>query len=249
MNRLTIATIVTVGVLAGLAGSVEACYCGAARRAACCDCSAPQQTCTVMKTCQKVVYQQKQETCFRTEYKPVWDFKSVTGVCNVAETRYQENVRTFYRPVYEDTVREVPCIVMKPVKEMRTIKVCGGHWETKNVETCVPNPSDPCTTVKATKQCRVWKPEIVDQQVECVRCVPETVMKKETYQVCKMVTDQTVDRIPYTVIVPKPYQTTVRCVRYVETQVPYTVTRCVPVTVTVQVPVQVCCPVPACCGK
>ena len=55
---------------------------GAARNACCRTCCAPvaQQCCTVMKTCQQVVYQQKQYTCYRTCYEPVWEQKTVTAV-------------------------------------------------------------------------------------------------------------------------------------------------------------------------
>ena len=90
---------------------------------------------------------------------------------------------------------------------------------------------------------------MVEKQVECVRYVRETVTKKVPCTVCKMVTDQRVCQVPYTVCVPQQYQTTVPCVRYVAKQVPYTVTRCEPQVVTVQVPVQVCCPAPSCCGN
>jgi hypothetical protein len=253
MNRLFGALIVPVVLLGGMASTVEACYCGAARRAVCCQtCCTPvtPQYCTVMKTCQQVVYQQKQYTCYRTCYEPVWEQKTVTGVRNVPETRYRECVQTVCRPVYETVEREVCCTVCKPVKEMRTVRVCCGHWEIQNVECCAPNPCDPCApAVKTARQCRVWKPEIVEKQIECVRYVPETVTKKVPCMVCKMVTDQVVRRLPYTVCVPQPYQATVPCVRYVAKQVPYTVTRCEPQVVTVQVPVQVCCPAPSCCGK
>ena len=208
----------------------------------------PQQTCTVMQTCQKVVYEPKQYTCYRTCYEPVWEQKTVTAIRYVPETRYRQCVETVCRPVYETAEREVCYTVCTPVKEMRTVKVCGGHWEMQNVESCMPNPCDPVRPAEKTvKQCRVWKPEIVEKQVECVRYVRETVTKKVPYTTCRMVTEQRVRQVPYTVCRPEQYQTTVPCVRYVAKQVPYTFTRCEPQVVTVQVPVQVCCPTP-CCG-
>jgi hypothetical protein len=166
----------------------------------------------------------------------------------VPETHYRQCVQTVCRPVYETAEREVCCTVCKPVKETRTVRVCCGHWETQNVECCVPNPCDPCAPAQKTvKQCRVWKPEIVERQVECVRYVSETVVKKAPYTVCRMVAEQRVCQVPYTVCKAVPYQTTVPCVRYVAKQVPYTVTRCEPQVVTVQVPVRTCCPAASSC--
>ena len=147
MNKLFIALIAAVSLTAGMADSAQACYRGAARRAACCQtycCPVAQQCCTVMKTCQKVVYQQKQYTCYRTCYEPVWEQKTVTATRYVPETRYRQCVETVCRPVYETAEREVCYTVCKPVKEMRTVQVCSGHWEMQNVETCMPNACDPC---------------------------------------------------------------------------------------------------------
>ena len=101
---------------------------------------------------------------------------------------------------------------------------------------------------KTTTQCRVWKPEIVEKQVECVRYVPQTITRKVPCTVCRMVPEPRTFQVPYTVCRAEQYQTTVPCCHYVAKQVPYTVTRCEPRVVTVQVPVRVCCPVPSCCG-
>jgi hypothetical protein len=252
MNRLSGVLVLAV-VLSGLmASSAQACYCGAARRAVCCYyscCPATCQTYTVMQTCQKVVYEQKLYTCYRTCCVPVYEQKTMPAVRYVAETHYRDCVEVVCRPVYETAYRDVCCTVCKPVKEVRTVRVCCGHWETQNVECCVPNPCDPCApATKVMKQCRVWKPEIVEKQVECTRFVPETVVKKVPYAVCRMVTDQVVRRLPYTVCRAVEYQMPITCVSYVQKQVPCTVVRCEPKIVTVQVPVQVCCPVPSCCG-
>ena len=37
----------------------------------------PEQCYTVMKTCQQVVYEEKQYTCYRTCYGPVWEQRTV----------------------------------------------------------------------------------------------------------------------------------------------------------------------------
>jgi hypothetical protein len=244
---------VAVVLLTELSDTSMASYCGAGRYAACrrvC-CEPVTQSCyTVMKTCQQVVYQQKQYTCYRTCYEAVCEQKTFTAMRYEPEVRYRECVETVCRPVYETTEREVCYTVCKPVKSMQTVKVCTGHWETRAVESCTRNACDPCApAVKTVRQCRVWVPEVVEKQVECIRYVTETQTKKVPYTVCKMVTDKRVRQVPYTVCKAVPYQTTVPCVRYVAKQVPYTVTRCEPQVVTTQMPVQVCCPTVSCCGN
>ena len=97
-------------------------------------------------------------------------------------------------------------------------------------------------------QCQVWKPEIIEKQVECVRYVPQTITKKVPYTVCRMVPEQQTYQVPYTVCRAEQYQRMVPCCHYVAKQVPYTMTRCEPRVITVQVPVRVCCPMPSCCG-
>jgi hypothetical protein len=254
MRRFTgMLLVVAVALLAGLESRVEACYCGAARYAVCrrACCTTVTQPCyTVMKTCPQVVYQQRQYTCYRTCYEPVREQKTVTAVRYVSETKFRECVETVCRPVYETAQRDICYTVCKPVRTVQTVKVCGGHWETREVACCAPKACDPCApAIKTVQQCRVWVPEIVAKQVECVKYVPETVTKKVPYTVCRMVTDQRVRQVPYTVCKAVPYQTTVPCVRYVAKQVPYTVTRCEPQVVNKQVAVQVCCPAASCCGN
>ncbi len=252
MKKLSEMSIVAaVILLAGLSGTVEACYCGAALGLLPPGVLRPaQQCCTVMKACPQVVYQEKQYTCYRTCYEPVYEQKTVTAVRYEYETHYRECTETVCRPVYETAEREVCYTVCKPVREMQTVKVCSGHWETREVECCKPqtccNPCGPAE--KTTQQCRVWVPEMVDKQVECVRYVSETMTRKVPYQVCKLVPQEVKYQVPYCVCKPVSYQTTVSCVHYVAKQVPYTVTRCEPVVVNQQVPVQVCSPA-ACCGQ
>ncbi len=237
---------VTVVGLAAMATTATACYCGAGRYAVCCRaCCAPvaQQCHTVMRTCQQVIYEQKQYTCYRTCYEPVWEQKPITAVRYESETRYRQCVETVCKPVFETAERDVCYTVCRPVTYQQTVKVCGGHWETREVACSVPQPCDPCApAAKSVQHCRVWVPEMIDKQVECVRYVTETRTTKVPYTVCRLVTEQRVHQVPYVVCKAVPYQTTVPCLRYVAKQVPYTVTRCEPRTICTQVPVQVCCP-------
>ena len=134
--------------LAAVASPATACYCGAGRYAACCRacCCAPvaQQCCTVMKTCQQVVYEQKQYTCYRTCYEPVWEQKPVTAVRYESETRYRQCVETVCKPVFETAEREVCYTVCRPVSYLQTVKVCGGHWETAKWRAACRSPVIPC---------------------------------------------------------------------------------------------------------
>ncbi|MCE5302973.1 MAG: hypothetical protein LLF97_07675 [Planctomycetaceae bacterium] len=243
-NVIKIAMTVVLSLVA--VDAAQACYCGAARWAVCrraCCCESCTGCTTVMRTCQKVVYQPRQYTCYRTCYEPVCEQKTVTAVRYVPETRYRSCVQTVCRPVYETVEREFCYTVCRPVTSMQTVKVCCGRWEMRNVECCASNPCDPCgPAVKTTRQCRVWVPQVVEKQVACVRYVTETVKKKVPCTVCRMVSEQRTLQVPYTVCKAENYQTTVSCVRYVAKQVPYTVTRCEPQVVTTQEPVQVCCP-------
>jgi hypothetical protein len=232
--------LVAVLLLVGLAGTAEARCCGA--RTGCCETACAQP-------CQQVVYQQKQYTCYRTCYEPVWEQKTVTAVRYEYETHYRECVRTVCRPVYETAEREVCYTVCKPVREMQTVKVCGGHWENRQVETCKPAACEPCACgpAQTVQQCRVWVPEMIDRQVECVRYVNETVTRKVPYQVCRLVSEEQKYQVPYQVCKEVPYQTTVSCMHMVAKQVPYTVTRCEAVVVPYQPPVPACAPAAGCC--
>ena len=128
-----------------------------------------------------------------------------------------------------DRPAEVCYTVCKPVKYMETVKVCGGHWETREVACCAPKACDPWRpAVKTAQQCQVWVPEMVEKQVQCVRYVNETRTEKVPYTVCRLVTEQGTRQVPYTVCKAVPYQATVPCVKYVARQVAYTVTRCEP---------------------
>lgn len=240
-NFWKLSLIAVVVVLVGIASQsyaasrgIRCCY--PVVRTACCEPAA--QCTTVMKTCQEVVYQQKKYTCYRTCYERVCEQKTLTAVRYVPETQYRECTQTVCRPVYETAEREVCYTVCKPVREIQTVKVCSGHWETRTIP--ASSSCDPCAPAQAERKCRVWVPQIVEKQVECVKCVNETQTKRVPYTVCRMVAEQRTIKIPYTVCRAENYQTTVPVVRYVAKQVPYTVTRCEPVVVTRQVPVTVC---------
>ena len=203
-----------------------------------------------MQTCRKIVYDQ-QVTCYRTCYKPVRAEDDL--VRYVPETKYRQCTYTVCKPVYETvqrrSARRVPA---------REVHADGSSLHGRGKTVPCSGPGAPATLKPAaclaiaarSRRPAVWVPEIQQKQVECVRYVSEVIRKHVPVQVCRMVAEQRVQQVPYTVCRQEVYPKVINCVRYVAEQVPYTVTRCVPRVVEVQVPVQVCKPVcrPAACA-
>jgi hypothetical protein len=121
------------------------------------------------------------------------------------------------KPVYETRERDVCRTVCKPVHFTKTVKVCGGRWETETYEVpgpvvtrCIREPGcwvcNPCTgrrsyvpgkVCKVEEQCpprtvtkKTWVPTVWEKQVNCVRYENETIVEKQSYKVCKMVAEQ-----------------------------------------------------------
>ncbi len=166
-----------------------------------------------------------------TVCRPVWETRTCTiqyTVCKpVWETRTREVTCTVCKPVYETHMREVCEVVCKPVKYTRKIKVCSGHWETREVPaTCAP------ATCAPVRQCRVWVPEVVEREVQCVKYVQETVTRQVPYTVCRMVAEQRTKTCQYQVCRMETEQR--------EQQISYQVCRLVSEPRTVQVPYTVC---------
>jgi len=159
------------------------------------------------------------------------------------------------------------------VKYTKTIKVCCGHWETREVAACAPADACAPACAPATRCCRVWVPEIVEKEIECVRYERQTCVKKVPYTVCRMVAEKQTKTCTYKVcrLVEEtctkevPFKTCRMVAEQVVKRVPYTVCKpveyqrevtCVryevkqvPYTVTRCVPKAVCkqVPVTVCC--
>ena len=131
------------------------------------------------------VYENHVKVCQYTVCKPVW------------ETCCKEIHYTVCVPVQECCEREVCYQVCKPVHCTQTVNVCCGHWETR-VGCCEPacNCCDPCCPAC---QCRVWVPEVQQRQIDCVKYVTETCVKKVPYTVCRMVPQERVKTCTYQV--------------------------------------------------
>ena len=69
---------------------------------------------------------------------------------------------------------------------------------------CVPagcdlRPARSAARPVPVQQCRVWVPEVCEKQIECVKYVRETCVKKVPYTVCQMVPEQRVKTCTYKV--------------------------------------------------
>ena len=193
MRKLCAMSLVAgVVLLAGMAGTVEACYCGAARYSAMPPGVRLRGNFAVLHRDEGPANRSSMSRSSTLATEPATSRSANrrrSSRCAMCPKPTIANAcRRFCRPVYETAEREVCYTVCRPVKEMQTVKVCAGHWETKEVTCCMPKACDPCApAVQATKQCRVWVPEMVEKQVECVKYVPETVTKKVPYTTCRMV--------------------------------------------------------------
>jgi hypothetical protein len=108
MARVLGLSMASLLLLALAASTADAAFCGAAcyRRCApaCCGCTCCEQQChTVMKTCQKVVYEEHQVTLYKTVYVDVKEKKMVPGVKFVEETEFR------VVPVTTWQTKEVEC--------------------------------------------------------------------------------------------------------------------------------------------
>jgi len=226
------------------------------------------------------------ETTVRKEYytvmKPVW------------ETQQREERYTVCRPVYETSTRTVHRTVMEPVTTYRTVYVDQGCYQDYTVfrpglpQTRLRWVGASCTVDPVTGRTvyqrpglywvqtpggryethRVWKPNLVAQQVPqttyCAKVVTEEVpvqtcryeqvemTRTIPYKVCRMVEQRYVREIPVTTYrmawEEREQDVSYRVCRMKAVQQTVRVPRCVekriPVTYTCSVPRVVCCRIP-----
>ena len=237
-----------------------------------------------------MVPQVRTKTVFCTVAKPVWEEKQVQYTVMVPQVETKQGVRRVCR-----------CV---PVTEKRTVCKDNGHWEDREVTSCVrqvcyrkccvarlarrcgtccspcggsccDSCCDSCCT--CTETCKVWVPNIVQEEIDVTvmkpevveepceytvtRCVPE--VRTKTIRVCRMEYEQQQKEVQYVVCVPEVRTKKVCCTSYVCQPEQKTVTCTVMVPHVVQKQVQVpvcrmvcktvkvpCCPtcVPTCCG-
>ncbi|HUT14471.1 MAG TPA: hypothetical protein VMY42_28555 [Thermoguttaceae bacterium] len=241
---------------------------------------------TEVRTCRYRVCRPVAETTVRKEYctvmKPVW------------ETQQREERYTVRRPVYETSTRTEYQTVMEPVTTYRTVYVDQGCYQDYTVlrpglpqtrlrwvpGNCTLDPLTGLTVYQRPglyweqtpggryEVQRVWKPNLVTQQVPqttyCAKvianevpvqtCRYEQVEMTRTipYKVCRMVEQQYVREIPVTTYrmawEEREQDVSYRVCRMQPFQETVRVARCVekriPVTYTCSVPRVVCCRIP-----
>ena len=152
----------------------SASYCGAGRIhcCRCCTCCCCMQCCTVMKTCQEVVYEEQEQTFYKTVYEDVVEEKKVPCVKYVEETQYHC----------------VPCTVMQPRPPAicAPVKPCGpcATEEMCPVQICRKVPYTVYRAVCAEQPVKVSR--VVAKQVPYTLtiCIPRVVTRQVPVQVC-----------------------------------------------------------------
>ena len=119
--------------------------------------------------------------------KPVW------------ETRTREVHYTVMKAVYETYEQEICRTVLRPVKCTKTVQICSGRWETRTTvkQSCCGKKHGAAQRILS--QHRVWVPEVLEKQVECVRYVPEVQTIRVPYTVRRLVPEHHVKTIAYQV--------------------------------------------------
>jgi hypothetical protein len=258
----------------------------------------PPATCEVQKTCmvpqvvtekrkvQCIEYRQEERECKYTVYKRVAETKQVEReVCEwVREERIRNEKYTVCKPVWTEEKREYSVLVPHIEKRQGTRKVCKyvqaketrkvcvdeGCWEEVCcVTSCkVKVGCGGCCVVPVCKTRKVWKPNIVEKEVEVTVCRPQWVEEPYEYcvrvckpekrvctvKVCHYEKEERTRECKYTVCVPKKKTvtcqvTTCKCVPEERTRkytvcVPYRVEKEVEVKVCKMVPITVTCKVP-----
>jgi len=194
-----------------------------------------------------------------------------TVTYNVCKPVFETQTRQYTACVPHQEVRHCVRVVcnLVPTKQMRTVCRDRGHWEERVIEcqshaACRPRRRcGECGAVAcapATRTCRVWVPNIVQEKVEITVMCPQrvevpydrtvTVYRPEQrtckVRVCHLVSEQKTCEMQYTVCVPEQRTrscqvTTYKCVAEQKT-LKYTVN--VPHKVEKEIEVRVCKMVP-----
>ncbi|MGO8745130.1 MAG: hypothetical protein ACLQNE_03995 [Thermoguttaceae bacterium] len=182
MRSLILGSLVSLSALVAGTNWAKACACGEARHCHCA-CAAPccPKTVTVMKTCQEVVYDEKQETFYKTVYEDVVEKNTVPCVKWVEETRY----------------RCCPCTLMQPEAQSPCAPVA--------TPGCTACAQPACQKMVPVTICRKV-PYTVSRQV-CVETTVEhkhTVTKQVPYSVTVCIPRVIIKQVPVEVCCPSP---------------------------------------------
>ena len=192
------------------------------------------------------------------------------------ETSERENRYMVQRPVMETAERDQYSTVCEPQTTYTTRYADQGGWQeyqvakpgpVYNQPVCVPGgcSTDPCTGLThvyrprppVTNKCkrprrwkcnRVWKPNIVAEQIPQTTYVQKVVVQKVPVQVCRYVNEEVVQKVPVTVcrmvqeeqVRKVPVTVCRQVVEHVENKVPVQVCKMVPEEQVRKVPVTTC---------
>ena len=168
-------------MLAIAASTTEAGYCGALRhrccKRACCEpaeCTCCRQCYTVMKTCKEVVYEEREETCYKTVFEEVVEKKKVPAVKFVPVTAY--------RCVPCNCTQPQACGCSESANSCGPVQDCGPTMAAKQILRKVPYE----TVKEVSYEKEVETKRIVQKQVPytVIVCVPTVVCKQVPVQVC-----------------------------------------------------------------
>ena len=214
----------------------------------------------------RTVYDERQVTAYRVEYETTYETQKRVAYRPQLFTETKQRRYTVQRPETVTSYRIEYRTMLKPQTTTRTQYVDQGCYEDQQV--VVPGHTsyrlrwqraalacDPATGAQVyqpgglywvahqgpsrTHVERVWRPQMVEQQVPCTTYVPETTAHQVPVQVCRMVCEERVEDVPVQVCRMVAVEQTV--------QVPRTVAHRVPVTYTCRVPRLVACCEPICC--
>jgi hypothetical protein len=181
--------VITMFLACGVGSVADACYCGAARQRACrpdkcctvaASCCAPQ-TCTVMVTRREVVYEEVQQTCYKTVYEEVVEKVTVDAVRYVEGTAY----------------RCAPCTVMQPCPP----QACA---PAKSCESACSPPSSCCDMVPVQVLRKVPYTTARPESYQKVEARPRVVVKQVPYTITVCVPKVVYRQVPVTVCCPVP---------------------------------------------
>ncbi len=184
-----------------------------------------QRQVTTYKPVWETTFRENRYTVARPVFETSMREETYTVQRPVYETAEREERYTVMRPVYETAYRTQYRTVMRPVTTCQTRYIDQGCYS----QQVVMKPSLPATRLKwQSAACavdpitgrtvyqrpglywtqtprgryevqKVWRPNIVAQQVQQTSYVPQTVVEQIPYQVCKYVPQQMVRKVPYRV--------------------------------------------------
>jgi hypothetical protein len=180
MRNLSRLSILVALLWVASIGTAEACYCGITRLRCprvCCQPTCQMQYCTVMTTCQKVVYEEKECTFYKTVFEDVVDKKTVPATKFVEDTAYRCAPFTGYVPK--------PAAACESAKPACAPATCGAPCNEMMSVQCLRKV--PYTTFREEAAEKVEEvPRVVEKQVPytVICCIPKTICVQVPVTVC-----------------------------------------------------------------